>query len=446
PLPCRPFTKDRMGFTPGIGAAFLVLETVRSAAARGAEPLAEIAGFGASCDAYHITSPDPDGHGMALAMQRALHDAGIGVGEVDYINAHGTGTYLNDHIETLAIKRVRGARAPAIPARSTKALGGHRASARAPPHAAPRTSTRPIVGHTPGGSAALEAAICCLAVRKGVVPPTVHYDLPDPECDLDYVPNASRARAIGTALSNSFAFGGNNSTLVVRRFGTCPDRSLAAAGVRDAKMGLRAEKKNKLRGEILANAIQLFKERGFDEVTIDDIIGRLEISQATFFNYFPSKDAILEQAAEDTVGRYREMLEHEVRRDAPTAEKVRRLLEAMGRGIQADKRFYRALFTRSVLTFGNVRAARMLSDLSAALLREGQRRGEIGTEYDPHELAEIFIGTYYAIIIRWLHGDGGQSLTERLHHGAAIFLSGVAAAPLGIADRRPPGRRAGAHS
>jgi AcrR family transcriptional regulator len=211
-------------------------------------------------------------------------------------------------------------------------------------------------------------------------------------------------------------------------------------------MGLRAEKKNKLRGEILANAIQLFKERGFDEVTIDDIIGRLEISQATFFNYFPSKDAILEQAAEDTVGRYREMLEHEVRRDAPTAEKVRRLLEAMGRGIQADKRFYRALFTRSVLNFGNVRAERMLSDLSAALLREGQRRGEIGTEYDPHELAEIFIGTYYAIIIRWLHGDGGQSLTERLHHGAAIFLSGVAAAPLGIADRRPPGRRAGAHS
>src|SRR5262245_24764362 len=110
PQPCRPFTKDRMGFTPGIGAVFLVLETFRSAAARGAEPLAEIAGFGASCDAHHITSPDPDGHGMALAMQRALDDAGIGVEQIDYINAHGTGTYLNDSIETVAIKRVCGPR------------------------------------------------------------------------------------------------------------------------------------------------------------------------------------------------------------------------------------------------------------------------------------------------------------------------------------------------
>lgn len=211
-------------------------------------------------------------------------------------------------------------------------------------------------------------------------------------------------------------------------------------------MGLRAEKKNKLRGRILANAIQLFKERGFDEVTIDDIIGQLEISQATFFNYFPSKDAILQQAAEDTVERYREMLEDEVRRDAPTAEKVGRLLEAMGRGIEADRRFYRTLFTRSVLNFGNVRAERILSDHSAALMREGQRRGEISAEYDPHELADIFIGTYYAVIIRWLHGDGGQSLTERLHHGASIFLAGVAPSPLALADRRPPGRRAGSHS
>jgi AcrR family transcriptional regulator len=211
-------------------------------------------------------------------------------------------------------------------------------------------------------------------------------------------------------------------------------------------MGLRAEKKTKLRGRILDNAIQLFKERGFDEVTIDDIIGQLEISQATFFNYFPSKDAILRQAAEDTVGRYREMLEEEVRRDAPTAEKVRRLLEAMGRGIQGDKRFYRTLFTRSVLNFGNARAERILSDVSAALMREGQRRGDVSTEYDPHELAEIFIGTYYAIIIRWLHGDGGQSLTERLQHGAAIFLSGVAPSPPRLADRRPHGRGVRSHS
>src|SRR5262249_7495179 len=135
PQPCRPFTKDRMGFTPGIGAVFLVLETLSSPAAPGAGPLAESAGFGASSDAHHITSPDPDGHGMALAMQRALDDAGIGAEQVDYINAHGTGTYLNDSIETVAIKRVFGARAHAIPVSSTKS----------------------IVGHTAGASAALEA-------------------------------------------------------------------------------------------------------------------------------------------------------------------------------------------------------------------------------------------------------------------------------------------------
>jgi len=208
PQPCRPFAKDRMGFTPGIGAAFLVLETLRSAVARGAEPLAEIAGFGASCDAHHITSPDPDGHGMALAMRRAMDDAGMGVEEVDYINAHGTGTYLNDLIETLAIKRVFGARAHAIPVSSTKS----------------------IVGHTAGASAALEAVICCLAVRRGVVPPTLHHDVPDPECDLDYVPNASRRREIGTAVSNSFAFGGNNSTLVVRGVRTSPGSMVCSDG------------------------------------------------------------------------------------------------------------------------------------------------------------------------------------------------------------------------
>src|SRR5262252_1552840 len=193
-------------------------------------------------------------------------------------------------------------------------------------------------------------------------------------------------------------------------------------------MGLRAEKKNKLRGLIFENAIRLFKERGFDDVTIDDIVGQLEISQATFFNYFPSKDAILHQAAEDTVGRYRDMLEQEVGSDIPTSEKIRRLLEAMGRGIETDKRFYRTLFTRSVLHFGNVRVEGVLSDLSAALMREGQRRGEIDDEYDPHELSDIFIGTYYAIIMRWLHGNDDQPLVERLHRGAAIFLSGVAPA------------------
>ena len=211
-------------------------------------------------------------------------------------------------------------------------------------------------------------------------------------------------------------------------------------------MGLRAEKKDRLRRQLLANAIQLFKERGFEEVTIDDIIRPLEISPATFFNYFPSKDVLLQQAAEDAVVAYREMLENEIRRDAPTAQKMHRLLEAMGRGLQADKRFYRTLFTRSVLHLGNVKAHRVLSDLSAAVMRQGQERGDIRPEYDPHELAHIFIGVYYAIIMRWLHGDGTESLVERLHRGVTIFLSGVACPAIEMAGRRPDRRRAGSGS
>jgi AcrR family transcriptional regulator len=206
-------------------------------------------------------------------------------------------------------------------------------------------------------------------------------------------------------------------------------------------MGLRTEKKNRLRRQILSNAVQLFKERGFDEVTIDDIIGPLEISQATFFNYFPSKDAVLQQVAEDIVMRYREMLEDEIQREAPTAEKMDRLLEGMGRGLQADRRFFRTLFTRSVLHLGNVRAEQTLSDLSAALMRQGQQRGEIRTEYDPHELAEIFIGTYYAVIVRWLHGDGSE-LVARLRRCAAIFFSGVAPTTQPVPDESQRGRPA----
>jgi 3-oxoacyl-(acyl-carrier-protein) synthase len=194
--PCRPFDKERMGFTPGYGAAFLVLESLESARARGVEPVAEIAGFGASCDAYHITSPDPDGHGMALAMERAIGDARLNLGDIDYINTHGTATYVNDKIETIAIKKLLGDRAASIPVSSTKS----------------------VVGHTAGASAALEAAVCCRAVRAGIIPPTIHYSVPDPECDLDYVPNHSRRGDLTTALNNSFAFGGNNSSLVVRRF------------------------------------------------------------------------------------------------------------------------------------------------------------------------------------------------------------------------------------
>jgi AcrR family transcriptional regulator len=176
----------------------------------------------------------------------------------------------------------------------------------------------------------------------------------------------------------------------------------------------------------LASAVRLFKEKGFDEVTIDDIIGHLEISQATFFNYYPSKDAILQQAAEEIVERYQGILEQEIRTNAPTADKINRLLETMGRGLQADKRFYRTLFTRSVLNFGNVRAERMLTDLAASLMRQGQKCGEIRTDHHPQELAEMFTAIYYAIILRWLYSDGSQSLVQRLRQGAAIFLAGVA--------------------
>lgn len=207
-------------------------------------------------------------------------------------------------------------------------------------------------------------------------------------------------------------------------------------------MGLRADKKDRLRRKILDNAIQLFKARGFDDVTIGDIIGELEISQATFFNYFPSKDAILHQAAEDIVLRYQEMLEREAQNDAPTREKIHHLLETMGKALQADRRFYRTLFTRSVLNFGNVRAERLLSEFSAAILRQGQQRGEIRTDCDPHELADSFIGTYYTIIMRWLSDDGASNpLTERLHRGAEIFFSGVARAPARPAAQ-PPRRTA----
>src|SRR5262245_259417 len=211
-------------------------------------------------------------------------------------------------------------------------------------------------------------------------------------------------------------------------------------------MGLREEKKHRLRRQLLDSAIQLFKEHGFDEVTIDDIIRPLEISQATFFNYFPGKDAVLQHAAEDTVARYREMLEREVQLDAPIADKMHRLLEAMGRGLQSDKRFFRTLFTRSILHVGNAKAEGMLADLSAALMRQGQRRGEIRPEYDPRELADIFIGVYYSIIIRWLHGDGRQSLIERLHRGARIFLSGVAQPAIRLAAPRAARRHAGSRS
>lgn len=195
--PCRPFSAGRAGFNPGTGAAFLVLESMQSARWRGAELVAEILGFGASCDACHLTAPDMEGEGMSRAMERAIADAGVSPDCIDYINAHGTGTYLNDLVETRAIKRVFGKKAARIPVSATKSQ----------------------VGHCAGASAALEALACCFAVDGDRLPPTLNYQGRDPECDLDYVPNHGRDCAVRIALNNSFAFGGHNSCLVIAKPG-----------------------------------------------------------------------------------------------------------------------------------------------------------------------------------------------------------------------------------
>lgn len=195
--PCRPFSAGRAGFNPGVGAAFLLLEPLREARERGARPLAEILGFGASSDACHLTAPDMEGEGMARAMEAALRDGEIEAEDVDYINAHGTGTYINDLVETRAIKRVFGTRARELSVSSTKSQ----------------------IGHCAGASAALEAAACCFAVLHDRVPPTVNYRGPDPVCDLDYVPNRGRDCKVRIAANNSFAFGGHNSCLLVAKPG-----------------------------------------------------------------------------------------------------------------------------------------------------------------------------------------------------------------------------------
>jgi 3-oxoacyl-[acyl-carrier-protein] synthase II len=193
----RPFDAARDGFVMAEGAGMLVLETLEHARARGAAPEIEIAGYGATCDAHHLTQPEPDGAGAATSMQLALADAGLAPADVDYVNAHGTGTELNDAIETQAIKRVFGAAAGRIAVSSTKSM----------------------TGHLLGAAGAVEAAYTALAIRHGVVPPTVNLDRADPACDLDYVPHAARSMAVRAALSNSFGFGGTNACLAVRRLG-----------------------------------------------------------------------------------------------------------------------------------------------------------------------------------------------------------------------------------
>ena len=192
----RPFDQNRDGFIISEGAGILVLETLEHALARGARIYGEIVGYGCTADGYHITAPEPEGTEAARAMQLALQDAGVSPEQVDYINAHGTSTELNDKIETLAIKKVLGDHAYRVPVSSIKSM----------------------IGHSMGAAGALEAIACVLSMCTGWVPPTINYEHPDPECDLDYVPNQARKHAVKVAVSNSFGFGGQNAVLVLRKF------------------------------------------------------------------------------------------------------------------------------------------------------------------------------------------------------------------------------------
>ena len=190
----RPFDRDRDGLVPGEGAGVVVLEELHAALRRGARIYAEVIGYGMNCDAYHVTSPSPGGEGAARCMTLALQDAQISPEEVDYINAHGTSTQLNDAMETMAIKTV---------------FGEHS-------HRLAISSNKSMLGHTWGASGATEAVFTALTIKEGLIPPTINYETPDPECDLDYVPNEARKARVRVALSNSFGFGGTNGVLVLR--------------------------------------------------------------------------------------------------------------------------------------------------------------------------------------------------------------------------------------
>jgi len=194
PEKCQPFDKNRKGMMLGEGGAMLLVETLESARKRGAEIYAEILGYGLSCDAFNMTIPSKTG--IVKVIEKAVRNSGIKKEDVDYISAHGTGTGQNDKTETEAIKEVFGSSAPKIPVSSIKSM----------------------LGHTMGTASALEAMSCCLAIKDGMIPPTINYETPDAECDLDYVPNKARKGKVDIALNNSFAFGGNNACVVLGRY------------------------------------------------------------------------------------------------------------------------------------------------------------------------------------------------------------------------------------
>jgi 3-oxoacyl-[acyl-carrier-protein] synthase II len=192
----RPFDKDRDGFVIGEGAGIVILEELERARRRGAPILAEVAGYGVSADAFHMSAPSEDGDGPLRVMRNALADAGVRPEDVDYINAHGTSTPIGDRIETLAIHRLFGAHAKRLAVSSTKSM----------------------TGHLLGAAGGLETVITALVIRHGVIPPTINYTTPDPDCDLDYVPNEARRQPVRYALNNSFGFGGTNASILLKRF------------------------------------------------------------------------------------------------------------------------------------------------------------------------------------------------------------------------------------
>lgn len=193
---CRPFDLRRTGFVMGEGSGIIVLESLEHAKARNARIYAELVGYGSTSDAHHITTPVPGGAGAARAMRRALESAGLKTEEVDYINAHGTGTGANDATETAAIKALFGPAAYQVPVSSTKSM----------------------TGHLMGAAGAIEAIVCALTIQNGVIPPTINYGEPDPDCDLDYVPNLARKKEVKVAMSNTFGFGGHNATIALKKF------------------------------------------------------------------------------------------------------------------------------------------------------------------------------------------------------------------------------------